>query len=245
MPFHVLPTENIVGTFGGMPADVLREIQFTDLLRRAGQSVLRQYVSNGLNLSADAGLSVAVSDGNAIINGYQVRKSGTETVGNLANNRTLNAPNFIYLELVKDGNGLVTSAKLTPNTTGTAPADSVLIGIAATSGGVVTAVANSVGNPPGGVRTYAGDDTNDRLIFQGYKPRRVSIVSNDDTDPGEIGIQTLLTSGDLLRPLITNPSHNGVTFPVITDHGFKVSRSGASGPRTNVAGATYHYYCEV
>jgi hypothetical protein len=92
------------------------------------------HTTGGLNASAGAGLSVDVSAGSAIVGDSAgrkiVRKTGSTNVPSL----TAASTNYIFLH--RDGT-------FSANTTGTPPANSILVATATTDGSGVTAVSNS------------------------------------------------------------------------------------------------------
>lgn len=92
---------------------------------------LGPYVVSGLGLSAGAGLVAAVAAGTAII-GAEVTSAGFNITG-----LTDNALNHLWM--LQNGTG-------SHNTSGTPPANSVKLGTATTSGGVVTSVAMGRGS---------------------------------------------------------------------------------------------------
>ena len=94
----------------------------------------RSHVISGFVIPASSGnLNIDIPLGVAMISGYLVNVPGSTTV-----TFTNAANNFVFLKLVRDGNNNVASAKFEVNTSGTKPADSVMIAAGIASGGAIT-----------------------------------------------------------------------------------------------------------
>lgn len=94
----------------------------------------RSYVVSGFVIPASSGnLNIDIPLGVAIISGYRVNVPGSTTL-----TFTDAATNYVFLKLVRDGSNNVASAKFEVNTSGTAPADSVMIGVGIAAGGAIT-----------------------------------------------------------------------------------------------------------
>lgn len=227
MSFRVFPTENNVGIASGNEAQVIREALFAPLFDRRGKSPLTAFVDNGLTLTTVSNsLAVDVAVGTAVINGFLVSILGAaERISGLAASRAITAPNFIYLQYSTDGNGLVNSASLVSNTTGVAPANSVLVGIAATDANQATTVVNSAPAPHPYEGSYVGNGATDRLIFLGWKPKLVIVTWYDTILHWTMGHVTAASvSGD---PDIgfkdAQPANLNSDRPKRHTHGFIVS----------------------
>lgn len=81
---------------------------------------------NGFDVTVNSGIIVDVAAGNAIVNGYHVSQSGTESV-----TLTDNTTNYLWLE--PDGT-------LTDNTTGTNPGNALLLAEIVTASAAITSI---------------------------------------------------------------------------------------------------------
>lgn len=176
----VFPTEKSVGTFFTYPARVIsKEQSITKWQQLLQKSPLASYVANGMTLAQVAGqLSIDVAVGDVIINGFWVAiQGGSARLTGLPINTALI---YIWLQLNKTS-GLVSSASLSFNTSGTPPTDSALLGICATDNNgaasqvISASIQNSAPAPHLYTGTYTGDGTNDRTIFLGWAPRFVLV----------------------------------------------------------------------
>lgn len=95
------------------------------------------YILTGLAISAGSGLSVNVASGRAYIGGIEIESDATDS-NQLS--LTPNTTNYIYAQLTRDGSNEPSGWTFTFNTTGVAPADSVLLGYAITTGSAVSGV---------------------------------------------------------------------------------------------------------
>jgi|CXWL01.1.fsa_nt_gi hypothetical protein len=94
----------------------------------------QNYVISGLTVPASsANLDLAVALGTAMLSGYHVTVPGSTTITLPASSTS-----YIFLKLHKDGSSNVDKIQIEHNTTGTPPADSVLLATAVTSGSAVT-----------------------------------------------------------------------------------------------------------
>lgn len=134
MATNVYPSANDVATTAGQGSKVLEKRLCTWLKTLIGQNC----VKTGFTMPGTHGdLGLPVAAGEALIDGHfcEITTSTDVTL-------TDNILNYIFLKLVKDVGGLVDSLEFEANTTGIAPADSVYIGTATTSGSTVTATAD-------------------------------------------------------------------------------------------------------
>lgn len=90
------------------------------------------YIYTGYTMSDGGGLVVSVAAGEAVMAGEHVHETSALTT-TLANNNT----NYVYLT-----HAAGSATTLTDNTTGSLPADSVLIGTVVTSGGSITTISH-------------------------------------------------------------------------------------------------------
>lgn len=92
------------------------------------------FVVSGLNLSDGGGLTLNVSSGYALINGYLVSSDATESV-----TLTDNATNYIYLELTRDGvTNNITNISVVAYTSPQVETDRCYLGKVTTSGGAIS-----------------------------------------------------------------------------------------------------------
>ncbi|MDT7040883.1 hypothetical protein [Candidatus Nitronereus thalassa] len=126
----VWPSANDVGVVAGAGVK-LWERRLCEQVRTL---LDRDFIVSGFTLpSSDADLTIDVAAGLAHIDGHIVDiDTATAVVC------TASQTNHIFLKLTKDMAGNVLTAEFEVNTTGTAPADSVKIGTATTSGSAVT-----------------------------------------------------------------------------------------------------------
>jgi hypothetical protein len=130
----VSPSVNDVN--GGVAGDGVNTLEKYAAPWRLG--VERNYVISGFAIPASSGtLDIAIPLGKAMISGYYISVPGSTTVTCAAS-----TTNHIFLKLTRDGSNNVAAAKFEVNTTGTAPADSVKIATAITSGAAVTSTAD-------------------------------------------------------------------------------------------------------
>ena len=97
---------------------------------------MNNYVKSGFTLSAGSGLTVNIAVGLGRLNGLFINNSSSSSKGSL----TANTTNYIYVTLARDSNSQAESWSFTSNTSGTTPADSMLLGLAITNGSSVTSV---------------------------------------------------------------------------------------------------------
>jgi|SRR5262245_8693012 len=177
----VFPTENEIGLVFGKSPRILLERHLVTWQRYRSACALETFVYQGFALSAGAGLSVNVASGDAIINGYWASNDATENHAALAASRSITTPNFIFAQLTRSGVDsrlVLPGYVLVSNTTGTAPADSVLLGIAATDATSVIQVIDSRKAPTIVSGTYTGqggNDPADQYIFLGFQWKRVTV----------------------------------------------------------------------
>ena len=125
------------------------------------------YIFNGGALSIGTGLAVNYTGFNAMISGVAAMNNVAGTVSGLTANRAILTPNFIFASLTTTAVTLptltiATGVTLTANTTGVPPANSVLVGIAATNATNVIQVIDSYRGAivPGTVIAYASSSAN-------------------------------------------------------------------------------------
>jgi len=177
----VFPSVNdVYGSGSAGDGKNLSESNITDVIKTLTSD--KNFVHSGFQVPAtDPDLTIEVLGGQAVINGYWV------TVG-LPENITLTASstNYVYLKLTKDGSGNVTAASYEDNTTGTPPADSVLVFTAETSASAITSTSSdlSPGLNYGGVWTPELSDAS------------VSVTSAGQTYSSQSGIW--YATGDLI-----------------------------------------------
>jgi hypothetical protein len=161
----------------------------------------------GLVISAGTGLSVNVTAGNALI-GADITVANAFTVGGLTDATT----NYVYL--LQNGTG-------TSNTTGTPPANSALLGVAVTAGGVVTSVIPVVG----GWQYIARSPFNHPSLTGGPAPTAVAgtgagtsppapvVVAGSNDGRGRItfGTGTAPAGGDVVDVTFARPYTSGPT----------------------------------
>lgn len=129
MAVKIFPTVNDVG--GGGAGKVITEDNLVKLIKMfLGQN----FVLSGFTVPASSTtLNLDVAAGEANIAGYRVVIDTATTV-----TCTASVTNYIYLKLTRDASKNVTGATFEVNTTGTAPADSILIATAVTDASTVT-----------------------------------------------------------------------------------------------------------
>lgn len=141
----IWPTDGDVGVDDG-DGDGLFELELAAWLAKAGQA---NFVVSGLTMPAsDANLVVDVAAGIAVIDGRLCTVPATTAI-TLSNNTT----NYIYLRLDKTSLK-ATAVTIEVNTSGTAPADSVALGVAITSGGATSSILDARVTKP----SYTGNN---------------------------------------------------------------------------------------
>ncbi len=103
-------------------------------------SIMTDVIISGMTVSTVSGLTVAVATGIAFLKGYYVNITAAENI-TLAASST----NYVYVQLKRNAQGEVNtvtgpSAQITSNTTGTAPADSILVAKVVTGVSTVTTI---------------------------------------------------------------------------------------------------------
>lgn len=171
------------------------ELQLVQLTELFAGGVL---AAADLNASAGAGLSVDISAGEAIVgdanNRRIVQKTGSTNVAGL----TAASTNYIYLQ---------TDGTFTSNTTGTPPANSLLVATATTDGSSVTGVDNA----PAG---------------------RVNLIAVVFTTKTQTLTNKTLTSPTINTPTISGGAWTGGTDLAVADGG--TGASTAADARTNL-----------
>lgn len=123
-------THNDIGASTGK-GKYLTEQSLASVLAAA----IQNYAISGLNVPTGASLTQQISAGSAFVGGYRVTAPATNlTFGG-------SATSYVFLSVVKDGDGLVTEAvfEVTTSTSPTNP-DYLLLARVTTSGSAVTAV---------------------------------------------------------------------------------------------------------
>ncbi|MGE5553290.1 MAG: phage tail protein [Betaproteobacteria bacterium] len=158
MATTIFPTVNDVGGSGA--GKVLSEANLTALIKMLSQN----FVVSGFTLpSSDPDLVIPVAAGEAMISGYRVVLDAATNV-----TCTANATNHIYLKLNRDASGNVTGATFEVNTTGTAPADAVKIGMAVAGASSITSTTDA--------RPLAG--------LRAWRPGDIKVVAYSTPEPG-------------------------------------------------------------
>lgn len=126
----VTPSANDIN--GGVAGDGVNAFEKFVAPWRAGME--RSHVVSGFVIPASSGnLNISIPLGVAIISGYRVNVPGSTTL-----TFTDAQTNYVFLKLTRDGSNNVNAAKFEVNITGTAPADSVMIGIGIAAGSAIT-----------------------------------------------------------------------------------------------------------
>lgn len=134
MAVKIFPSVNDVAPTTG-DGITIKEANLVSLL---AAFINKAFVMSGLTVpGSSANLNLDVALGEAFIKGYWVKLDAATTVA-----CTASSTNHIFLGLTKDGGGNVTGVTFTVNTTGTAPADSVKLATAVTSGSAVTSTSD-------------------------------------------------------------------------------------------------------
>ncbi len=115
LTFLVVPSVNVRGD----PSNIEKILDLN----------LPDVVLSGMTLSGTVS-PVTVAVGKAFIRGYYVEITVAETKA-----LTASSTNYIYIQLIRNVNNEVTGAQVVANTTGNAPADSILIGKVVTDAG--------------------------------------------------------------------------------------------------------------
>lgn len=131
MATTIFPTVNDVG--GSGKGKTITEANLSNLI--AALCGATGFVISGFTFGTSANLTVTAAAGQALIDGYLV-----STDASLTRTLTASATNYVYLQLTRDASQNVTGVTLTHNTTGSTPADSILLGTATTSASAITAV---------------------------------------------------------------------------------------------------------
>ena len=133
MATKIFPSVNdIYGGGGAGDGKNITENNFSRIMRLVTNDV--DYIESGLNVPASwPDLLPPVLSGEALIQGYWVDRDAAEYVA-----VTASTTNYIYLKLTVDGSNNVTGADVEVNTTGTPPANSILLSIAVTDATTVT-----------------------------------------------------------------------------------------------------------
>ena len=170
--------------------DILPAQDWTDNwdLVESSLGAVGPYIVTGLVPSAGTGLSIDVTSGTALIGGLVTFASFT--ISGLTDATT----NYVFAK--QDGTG-------TSNTSGTPPANSVLLGKAVTAGGVVTSV---------DVTPASGRQTKTFLLNQQLSVRTVSANYTATAADYMIGVDT--TSGNVTVTLPTAASAAGQAYVV-------------------------------
>ncbi|HEY3363964.1 MAG TPA: hypothetical protein VGK74_02775 [Symbiobacteriaceae bacterium] len=130
MAVKIFPSANDVAGSAG-DGITWKEANATSWLKAIAAA---DFVISGFLLPAtSASLTIAVPLGQAMLQGYWVTIDASTNVVCTASNT-----NYIYLVLTLDGSSHVTTAGFTANTTGTPPANSLLIGTAVAGASSVT-----------------------------------------------------------------------------------------------------------
>lgn len=267
MAKNIFPSENSIGELLGHPTRNARERMFVEWMKVRGSSVLESFLYSGFTISAGAGLAVSIAAGVGVVDGYRIENDAAETLSGLANSRGIDAPNYIYAQLDFDVNDLVEGYTLVATTTTTPPVDSVLIGKAATAGGVVTAVETYQTKPRVVRGSYTGNGNDDdvgswgdRFIFVGqFTPSFVQMFApcyshdagdSPHADPtwifsyvGDFALVSMdttigVTTG--MPGLVAYP--DSYKAPVITTNGFNVRYiEDANDRNLNLVGQVYHW----
>lgn len=271
MAINIFPSELSVGTLLGSKTVVARERSMTEWMKVRGACTLDAFIYSGFSLSPGAGLSVSVAAGVICINGYRVENDAAGTLSGLVANRTIAAPNFIWAQLDRDGNGLVTGYTLVSNITGTPPTDSVILGFAVTDAASVTSAISYAARPSTVRGSYTGDGTSNRFIFVGqFTPGYVIMhglpyvrdISGSPLSPvsdafifgpvssASVGFASQYSNfldPDNDIPLGGLTTTSNAERPTITANGFTVSAevSGTFRQSLNTSGDTYNWIAWV
>lgn len=200
MAFHILLTENSVGTYSTIPTRQAREkVLFAAMWTRAA-SRLSNFVYSGLDLSSVSGRDVQITAGWAVVGGAMIYSDAAATITAPAS-----TANRVWLQVTLDTDDLVSGARFTttsddtPPTVGPGYGNSVLIGRAPMGAsaptGATDPIISSLKCPGHNTTSYAGDGTSDRFIFLGAAPKRVVVdsvwgASLDQWVRGESGTTT-------------------------------------------------------
>ena len=111
-------------------------VEASDFEKYFDNDLMNDYIACGFVLSAGSGLVVNVAAGNGRLNGLYLDSTTQESVTCL----TACSTNYIYATICRDASAEPEAWNLTKNTSGTIPADSMVLGTATTNGSSVTAV---------------------------------------------------------------------------------------------------------
>lgn len=177
MSHYVFPSENAIGSYRGVPCNVLLEPNWVAHNFWSKRCPCAAYLCSGFDLSAGTGLQVNIASGSSYHNGFLTGTTGSESLGSLTASNT----NYIWQVLTfnADPVPLVTDFTWQANITGTPPTYGLLVGIAVTSGSAVTSVLTMPRDPGSSYSsTYTGDGSASMYVYLGNTPKRVHIHSN-------------------------------------------------------------------
>jgi hypothetical protein len=177
MAKFILPSEAAIGSYGGVPTNVILEAALTQMLVNSGQSPLTSYRLGGMAIGQGAGQTMSITAGSCSIEGFWCYSDAALTAS------ILSGQNYYAFLVLTFSNGIASDFNVQLNTTGTPPAHSVCLGIFSTnvSGVIPASVRDSVASPRVNAGTFTGDGALSRLIFLGFSPKLV-ILQCDDYD---------------------------------------------------------------
>lgn len=239
MATKIFPSVNDIAPTQG-DGKTLKESNLSNWAGRV--SYAADLIISGLSASAGTGLNLNISSGNAFIDGRWVNKNAQESV-----TLTDNTTNHVFLKLTKDGSGNVTGASLEANTTGIAPADSIKICEAATSGGSVSSVTDkrnisvSIAKTPSG-SIVAIDESgaqsdlarlaaNETVIGQWRFNNNIGIGM---TPLYPLDITTSGAGAPIARFVNTNANGNGILIRNGNDNNYSLNIFNAAGTASNI-----------
>ncbi len=148
----IWPSQNDVAQTAGNGKKLL-ENQWAKV--STGAFSINNYSLSGLTVPAtSASLNIDVALGAAYLAGRSISIPGATTV-----TATLNATNYIFLKLSRDGANLATGVVLEVNTTGTAPADSTPIATLTAGAATITATVDKRIMPSQPYESWAANGT--------------------------------------------------------------------------------------
>lgn len=247
MARHIYPTENSIGTFGGEPSRVLREIQLVPYLKMIGSSPKESFVYSGCGVQVGTGLNISINSGYMIINGFIVHFDAFE--GDFLA-LPANDISYVYIQLTTSG-GLVTGSTEGYSTAfGSIPSNALCIAKVDTGATGIDNIEDSVKKPLINYDTYVGNGDASRTIFLGYQPLFVVVSGIISVSSDEIYSIGGITEGATETGLRFDDDntfdyidgsgtvdHN--SRPEIDTEGFIVGATAGTG--LNRSGQTYKY----
>lgn len=248
MADKIFPSKNDVGPVAG-DGRIATEASLADWRNSAaapfshyrdGEQVSPGGVLSGFDFSSGTAISVTLTAGTAVIEGYKVEDTDT-IVGTL----TASLFNFVFLALTKSS-GLVTGLELQVRTAATfdaalasVPPDAILIWCFETDAGVIVTQFDFRAMESGVISgSYIGDDAATRTINLGFRPKLVQIHRNDESGlaPKFVAQSPLAiprASGQQSGLFVAHPNYAVITndpehVPALVEDGFTIE----DGPGT-------------